>query len=294
MVGGRNWIPGNTMRRAGWIGVVLVALVGCGDVVPKISTSAKSPTAGSQFDAAATGTLAGEVKWIGPQPTVPPIDVVRFLSDGTKTEHFRFVNPHAPPVDANGNVAGAVVYLRNVDPTRSKAWNHPPVTVEMADGHPMIRQGDVSRLVGFVHRGDSVTMVSKQPIFHSLKARGAAFFTYTLPDPNKPRQRLLSERGHVELSSAAGQMALRGHLFVDDHPYYALTDANGRFQLEQVPAGKYEVVCWRPNWNVERFEHDPETLFNVRLHYKPAFEKIATATVVVGESATLNFDVGQE
>ena len=29
-----------------------------------------------------------------------------------------------------------------------------------------------------------------------------------------------------------------------DHPYYALTDANGRFSFDRVPMGEVEVVVW--------------------------------------------------
>ncbi len=30
------------------------------------------------------------------------------------------------------------------------------------------------------------------------------------------------------------------------NPYYSVTDANGRFELNQVPAGKYKVTAWHP------------------------------------------------
>jgi hypothetical protein len=31
---------------------------------------------------------------------------------------------------------------------------------------------------------------------------------------------------------------------VPAHPYYALTDAEGRFRLDDVPAGEYVLVAW--------------------------------------------------
>ena len=30
------------------------------------------------------------------------------------------------------------------------------------------------------------------------------------------------------------------------NPYYFITDANGLFKLDQVPAGKYKVTAWHP------------------------------------------------
>ena len=32
---------------------------------------------------------------------------------------------------------------------------------------------------------------------------------------------------------------------VADHPYYSITDENGKFKIENVPAGEYEIVFWQ-------------------------------------------------
>ena len=34
-------------------------------------------------------------------------------------------------------------------------------------------------------------------------------------------------------------------VLVSDHPYYAVTDSNGDYEIKNVPAGTYEVVCWQ-------------------------------------------------
>src|SRR5262249_39172772 len=143
-------------------------------------------------------------------------------------------NPHAPAIDpATRAVKDAVVFLRGIDPRRSRPWDHPPVRVEMRDYLLVVRQGAAEGRVGFVRRGDGVEMVSAQPAFHALQARGAAFFTLMFPDPGGPRTRRLGRAGVVELTSAAGHFWMRGHLFVDDHPYYARADAAGRFTFGQ-------------------------------------------------------------
>lgn len=40
---------------------------------------------------------------------------------------------------------------------------------------------------------------------------------------------------------------MAGYVRVFDHPYYAVTDANGRFEIKDAPAGKYRVVYWHEN-----------------------------------------------
>lgn len=39
---------------------------------------------------------------------------------------------------------------------------------------------------------------------------------------------------------------MKGWIRVFDHPYYALTDAAGRFEIKQAPAGKLRAVIWHP------------------------------------------------
>tara|TARA_B110000444_G_C18749109_1_gene551814 strand:- start:11 stop:718 length:708 start_codon:yes stop_codon:yes gene_type:complete len=41
-------------------------------------------------------------------------------------------------------------------------------------------------------------------------------------------------------------------VLVSDHPYYAITDENGNYEIKDVPAGTYEVVCWQ-----EKFKKNP-------------------------------------
>src|SRR5205085_8104343 len=37
---------------------------------------------------------------------------------------------------------------------------------------------------------------------------------------------------------------MHGFLFVFAHPYFAVTDEDGKFTIEKVPAGKYRIVMW--------------------------------------------------
>lgn len=283
------------MRRAACIAIFLCILAGCGDGMPNPAGDAVAAITvnASKFDADSTGTITGRVRWMGPAPEAVSIQVERFAADGVKTEHVVRPNPHALSIDENGGLAGAVVFLRGVNADEARPWDHPPVTVELNDEKPMVRQGDLPPgLVGFVHRGDVVTMVSRQPVLHSLRVRGAGFFTLTFPEPDKPRKRVLNETGLVELSSAAGFSAMHGFLFVDNHPYYTTTNAEGRFELPRVPPGQYDLVCWRPDPRVERMERDPETLLRVRLFFHPPKETIVPVTMHARETASIMMDVG--
>jgi hypothetical protein len=186
-------------------------------------------------------------------------------------------------------VGRAVVYLRGVDVRRARPWDHPPVGVVQRDRCFHVRQGDGDGRDGFVRRGEAVEMVAAGPVFYALDARGAAFFGLTFPDPDVPRRRVLDRTGLVELTSAAGAYWMRAYLFVDDHPYYAHTDAEGRFVLPRVPPGEYEVVCWLPSWREAVHDRDPETSLVTRLHFRPPVERSRRVRLGPGETGEVTF-----
>jgi hypothetical protein len=138
---------------------------------------------------------------------------------------------------------------------------------------------------GFVRTGDTVEIVSKQSVFHALRATGAAFFTLAFPDPDQPLARRLERPGVVELSSGAEYYWMRAYLFVDDHPYYARTDEAGRFELKDVPAGRHRMICWFPDWRLEHHERNPETGQVMRWKFRPPIEVVEEVAVRAGQAS---------
>jgi hypothetical protein len=266
---------------------------------PRYDIAVNQPPAGdlgAAFDVNRCGSIRGRVAWTGPVPVVPPITVFRPFAPPASPEGMP--NPNAPRVKAGG-LADAVVWLRPVDLKRSKAWSLPPPTVEVTRARLDVRQGGRVGSVGIARRGEPVELVSgeaidpttRRPALHSVRGRGAAFFTQMLPEPDEPVRRTLPEDGVVELSSGSAYYWLRAYLVVSDHPYVAVTGADGSFELDQVPDGEYELVAWKASWQVERLEHDPESFGPVRLVFRPPIEKRAKVRVVAGQatSAAVSF-----
>jgi hypothetical protein len=243
----------------------------------------------------AAGTISGQVIWQGDVPSVRPfLAPVSPLSERVGEPKRFWPNPHAPVIDsASHGVAGAVVYLRGVDLGQARPWDLPPVRIEQRYQRFHVRQGNTTGLVGFVRRGDPISMISLDKDFHALQARGAAFFTLVFPDPDQERTRRLDRRGIVELRSNCGYFWMRAYLFVDDQPYYALTDARGQFRLPQVPAGDYELVCWLPNWKEQARERDAETWQITRLAFQPPVELVQRIHVERGGAVAARFELSE-
>jgi hypothetical protein len=228
------------------------------------------------------------VSWVGPIPEVAPAhDSVARPEGGREVRSVPLAN--APRIDRfSRGVAGVVVFLREVDIARAKPWDLPPASVEFRDSQLVVVQGEVASRAGFVRRGDSVRINSAEERFHIARGRGAAFFSFAFPDTHKPVEQRLEQCGRVDLTCAAGCYWQAAQLFVCDHPYYAVTDAAGQFRFTQVPAGRYDLVAWHPNWVAERTERNPESGLPARLIYAPPLETSRPVAVAPGRSALAN------
>jgi hypothetical protein len=226
-----------------------------------------------------SGTIRGNVRWDGPPPKVPLIEGgMAKLGEGPTWQAVP--NPAAPKIDSDtSGIAYAVVFIKHVGAER-KPWPYSPVTIKMPVGKIAIAQGGDEGKIGFVPVGSEVQIVSNGPGYQMLRARGAAFFTQPLPKPDEPVGRKFPHAGHVALTSGVGYVWSEADLFVCEHPYYAITDQQGRFELSQVPPGEYEIVAWLKNWNIWSRDRDPETGKLMRLNYDTPYTTTKRITVI--------------
>jgi hypothetical protein len=273
------------MRLPYAVGPLVALLAGCDGLTYSYDDPpAQAPPADSRFDTARSGTVTGTVRWAGERPAVPGVPVPTFTLTGVPPGVVP--HPNAPVLDpATGGVRSAVVSLRGVDPALARPWDHPAVGVEATDTAIVVRQGADARRVGFVRAGAPVRFEGKATNVVGVRGRGGDFFTYLFPTGPVPVVRTLPREGRVELSSASGQYWAAADLFVRTDPYIAQPDGAGRFQFADVPAGRYELVVWHPNWLAGPSERDPETGAIARQPYRPAAEVARPVEVTAGGKA---------
>ena len=205
------------------------------------------------------------------------------VPDGVGYSRRSVGNPFRPLVDpVTGGLANVLVALDGIDPARSRPWDHPPVTVTLKDF-------DFSPRLAIVRAGWPVTFVSGDTELHVARARGAAFFALSLPKPGEPRRRVIETPGDVELSSGAGYYWAAADLCVRVDPYAAVTNAQGEYELPQVPAGTYVLAYRVRNPAVVSVERDPETGLPFRHNYAPPGVRKANVTVTAGQTLTRTF-----
>ena len=90
---------------------------------------------------------------------------------------------------------------------------------------------------------------------------------------------------------------MNAEMMVVPHPYYAVSDQNGRFELTDVPPGDYEVVAWHEGWQVLGRENALD-VFTQKAIQRAIFSEPRTweKTVAVhaGETALTNFVISQK
>ncbi len=284
---------GRTLFPAGFLFIALNAVVftGCDANGPPSKPTVDPSAEAAAYDPAAVGEVAGRVEWADPAPVVPPFQApVTPLAEQVRGPKRDWPNPNAPVINLkNRGFGNAVVYLRGLDPRRARPWDKDRVRVELRDYQIRIVQGNADGFYGFVRRGDRIELASKQNILQTLQARGADYFALTMPEPDATRFRVLDHNGVVELSSNSGQFWMRAYLFVDDHPYYARTDGDGRYSLPQAPAGDYDLVCWAPDWREAEHEIDADTRLVERLAFRPPLQIVQRVHIESGATATADF-----
>jgi hypothetical protein len=90
---------------------------------------------------------------------------------------------------------------------------------------------------------------------------------------------------------------MNAEIMVVPHPYYAVTDESGRFELTDVPPGQYEIVAWHEGWKVLREEAAFDVLSERRIR-RPVFSEPKTwekrVAVDPDETAVINFVLGDK
>ena len=265
------------------LAVLFLIAAGC---IPEEAPPA--PAVPSLFDISGSGSIEGTVRWAGPVPRVEAFRSLEFVQDpvaGPGNRMRSFPNPAAPRVDDEGGLAGAVVFLRGIDPARAKPWDHPPLRARLRDLRLVLSQGGREVGIGIVPLGSALRIVSEDACLHTIKGRGASFFGLALPDKGSERAWPLDEPGLLELRSGAGFFWMRGHVLASAHPYAALTDLRGRFRLEGVPEGEYEIVAMHPDWRVVEQERNVDNLRVTGARFGPPLEKTARLRVGRGTAA---------
>jgi hypothetical protein len=179
------------------------------------------------------GSITGKVVFNGTPGTrkvIPTKDIE--VCGGPYEETLVQVGP-------DKSVQNAVVYLADI--AKGKAWpaeaKKPEINNNKCKFEPNIQ----------VIRVGGLDVVNSDPMLHNTHGYYGKRTVFNLALPNQ-NQRIpvdLPRPGEVRIDcDAHGWM--EGWVYVVDNPYYAVTGAEGKFTISDVPAGNYKLVAFQP------------------------------------------------
>jgi plastocyanin len=101
-----------------------------------------------------------------------------------------------------------------------------------------------------IRRGDSVTFTNSDTATHNVRASNElASFNVTMSAGGAGNTIKFDRAGGARRPVEIGcvfHSNMHAWIFVFDHPFYAVTKADGKFKLADVPAGEYELEMAHP------------------------------------------------
>jgi len=189
------------------------------------------------------GAIVGVVKWNGPLPALDPV----FVSKDAHVcaEHGRQERPSERLIasPSNGGIRNSVVYLSG----------------KFEDGKPLseLEYPDTlnQRTCSYEPRvfvmpvGARLTMTSEDEVGHNVHMSGAVDLNIAVSKGGRSSRRL-EQAGLVKIGCDIHPW-MTGYIHVVRHPYYAVTAADGQFELSDVPAGTHQIRLWHEAWWTE-------------------------------------------
>lgn len=140
-------------------------------------------------------------------------------------------------LDAHGGLRNVVVILDGI---------------HAGKGHPALPALLDNKNCAFVPRvqtiavGQPLELRNSDFILHNVHARQnghKTIFNLGLPYWSEKTYRF-TQPGHVLIDCDVLHTWMRAHIIVTDHPYTAVTDAAGRFDISHIPPGEYGLRLW--------------------------------------------------
>src|SRR6476659_4937607 len=228
-----------------WVNVGAVALAAtfaaCGGGSTSSNTDTAAPAgapAGQKVDGATAGELTGTVTLDGMAPKNEPI---RMNADPVCVkENTTPQTQETYEVGSDGkSLANVFVYVK--DGLGNYVYDTPtePVTIDQKECryHPHVFGMRV---------GQPLEILNSDPTLHNIHAlpKGNSEFNNGQPIQGMKMTHTFTAKEVMVPFKCDVHGWMNAYVGVLDHPYYAVTDEEGKFDLKDVPAGTYTLEAW--------------------------------------------------
>ena len=184
------------------------------------------------------GTILGRVFFGGDFPSPEPFQV-----PGIYTKHCGTTRPNEEFIVSakNKGLKYAVVYIEDIK--AGKPFPKVAAKLEQKDCH-------YEPHVQVVPAGTTIEIINQDNTLHNVHSyldpdgKRSTLFNIAQPMKGKKDSKTLAEEGIVKVECDIHRW-MSAFVIVRDNPYYALTKADGSYEITGVPPGTYRLVMWQ-------------------------------------------------
>jgi len=141
-------------------------------------------------------------------------------------------------LSSNNGIRNAVVSLQNVPPGAKRDWNFPAAKMDQ-------KQCSFIPRVVIVPAGGTVEFLNSDRLLHNVRSAGKENPPFNRAQPHARSISFAFKQPELLRVDCDLHSWMRGWVVVAEHPFYALTNEQGEFTLENVPRGKYTLQVWQ-------------------------------------------------
>jgi Carboxypeptidase regulatory-like domain len=222
------------MKNVAWLFLLVLALLGCNSSrpAPKPSSSPAPSAAAASVDAASAGSIGGVITFKGVQPKLPSLDMTQ--DPGCPTQ----AQPSAAVVIKSGKLANVFVYVKDGLPQGKFAVPSEPVVLDQKGCRY------IPHVMGLM-AGQPLKILNTDTAdhnIHDMPSNNPQWNESQMPTDPPVVKTFANPEMMIPLQCNQHPW-MRAYVNVMSHPYFAVSAADGSFQIRNLPPGEYTLAA---------------------------------------------------